>query len=37
MELSDPTMHYIGDGRIVFEPFPEIKAIIRDARDMGVI
>ncbi|WP_131522920.1 hypothetical protein [Nitrobacter sp. Nb-311A] len=36
-KLSDPATHYIGAGRIVFEPSPEIKSIICDARDMGVI
>lgn len=36
-KLSDPTTHHIGGGRIVFEPFPEIRSIIRDARAMGVI
>ncbi len=36
-KLSEPATHYIGAGRIVFEPFPEIKSIIRDARDMGII
>lgn len=36
-KLSDPTAHNIGGGRIVFEPFPEIKSIVRDAREMGVI
>jgi len=36
-KLSDPMTHYIGDGRIIFEPFPEVKSIIRDAHAMGVI
>lgn len=36
-KVSDPVTHYIGGGRIVVEPFPEFKSIVRDAREMGVI
>lgn len=35
--LSEPRTHWIGEGHIVFEPWPEVKAIIRDARGLGVI
>ena len=35
--MSPPTVHWIGQGRVVFEPSAEIKAIIRDARELGVI
>lgn len=35
--MSPPTAHWIGQGHVVFEPPSEIKAIIRDARALGVI
>jgi hypothetical protein len=35
--FSAPKSHWIGGGRIVFEPPEEFKAIIADARALGVI
>ena len=35
--MSPPIAHWIGQGRVVFEPPAEIKAIIRDARELRVI
>lgn len=35
--LSEPCTHWIGAGRFIIEPFPEMKAIIRDARALEVI
>lgn len=32
-----PQSHSIGDGRFIFEPHPELKGIIREAREIGVI
>jgi len=37
VEWGEPRSHWIGGGRIVFEPFPVMKEIIRDARALGVI
>lgn len=34
---GEPKTHMIGGGRMVFEPWPEMKAIIREARDLKVL
>lgn len=36
-DLGEPRMHWIGGGRFIIEPFPEMKAIICGARELGVI
>lgn len=36
-DLGEPRTHWIGGGRFIIEPFPEMKAIIRDARALEVI
>jgi len=37
LAVSAPKMHYLGEGRHVVEPPSEIKAIISEARALGVI
>lgn len=36
-DLGEPRVHFIGGGCFIIEPFPEMKAIIREARTLGVI
>lgn len=36
-EMGEPRTHWIGGGRLVFEPYPEMKAIICEARALGVL
>jgi len=36
-ELSPPPFHHIGGGCYVAEPYPELAAIVREARALGVI
>jgi hypothetical protein len=34
---GEPKAHSIGEGRFIFEPWPQMKAIIAEARGLGVI
>lgn len=34
---GEPKMHWIGDATFIIEPWPEVKAIIREARELEVI
>jgi hypothetical protein len=35
--LGEPQLHEIETGRFIFDPWPELKAVIRDARELKVI
>lgn len=37
IEWGEPKTHWIGEGTVVFEPWSEVKAIIREARELEVI
>lgn len=36
-DLGVPETHWLGGGLVLMEPFPAVKAIIADARELGVI